>query len=73
MIAASDALIEGGYAELALPLCRWAVESARHSPDAHEALGDALLELRQVEAANEEYNGAIRLASSTGAVYLNSS
>ena len=61
LIATSQALLEGGYSSLALPLCARAVESARHSPDAHEALGDALLEARRVEAANEEYKAAIRL------------
>src|SRR5665811_1286545 len=53
--------VEGGHAELALPLCRRAAALARRSPDANEALGDALLHLRQVEPATEAYNSAMRL------------
>ena len=60
-VAAARALVAGGHAELALPLCRRAAALARHSPDAQEALGDALLNLRKVEEAATAYNRAIRL------------
>jgi tetratricopeptide (TPR) repeat protein len=70
MIAASRALIDGGYGEQALPLCLRAVEGARRNPDAHEVLGDALLNLRQVGGAADSYNEAIRLDPDRGAALM---
>lgn len=61
LVAAARALQKGGHAELSLSLCRRAVLLAHNSPDAHEALGDALLNLRLVDDAILEYNHAIRL------------
>lgn len=61
LAAASRDLAEGGHAGLALPLARRAVNVAYKSPDAHEALGNALLNLYEVKPAADEYNLAIRL------------
>jgi tetratricopeptide (TPR) repeat protein len=58
---ASHDLVQGGYADRALPLALRAVQATRHSPDAHEALGDALLKLNRLKEATEEYNQAIVL------------
>ncbi len=61
LIAASRDLTQGGHAYLALPLALRAVELARRSPDAHEELGNALLQMRRLKEAADEYNQAIRL------------
>lgn len=62
MTAAANDLTQGGHADRALPLARRATGFGPHSPSAHEALGDALLQVGQREAARAEYEQTARLA-----------
>jgi Tfp pilus assembly protein PilF len=71
LITASHDLAQGGYADRALPLALRAVQATRHSPDAHEALGDALLKLNRLKEATEEYNQAIVLEPNRSPTLIN--
>jgi Flp pilus assembly protein TadD len=66
LVAVARDLLAGGYADLALPLARNAADFAGRNPEAHEVLGDTLLQTRRVSEAAEEYNLAIKLEPSRG-------
>lgn len=58
LIAAANALTDGGHAAEALPLARRAVSVADANPAAHEALGNAFLGVGQFHLAGRHYNKA---------------
>ena len=66
LLATARDLMAGGYAASALPLAQNAADFAGRSPDAHEVLGDALLQARRLQEATGEYNLAIKLDPARG-------
>jgi tetratricopeptide (TPR) repeat protein len=56
LVAAARDLTAGGYPDRALPLAERAVAQGKSSPEAHEALGDALLETGRMDEAIAHYN-----------------
>jgi Flp pilus assembly protein TadD len=64
LVAAARDLTAGGYADRALPLAERAAALGPHSPDAHEALGDALLQSGRMAEAIAHYNYTTNYAPS---------